>query len=259
MRISRNARRGSLCLPVSPFAILSGKFGAKLAQGQSGGVVAMPDPNGRTVLRTYVSPNQPGTVYQTTAQAVFTSVSEARQSLSQPQVDAWQAIATTITLSGRLGLDYTLNWSSLFTRVNSYRVMQGSAMVLDPPTLDTAPAFTFISITSDDGAPTPTLIITTHNSAGYISPQGYMSFRISRDQGSAARQARKTDLRYVDTTENSILVRALTFGNTTYNLTDTRFNTFAGQFIGVEVLALSENFYPSARLFITNVVVGVSP
>lgn len=244
----------AICRLIAPFGAYSGKIGAPDSQDAASAVVAMPDNDGRTLVRRYVTPANPDTTAQQQMRAFLTSISEAIQSLTQPQVDAWAAIAAEIKRQGRLGLDYTLSWTALFQMVNSYRLQGGLEIVTDPPELDSASGALNVTVTSDDGDPDPelTFAITANASTGRL-----FQIRITRDLGSPVRQARTNELRFPAVPDECI--QAAGTGNPTLTLTATRLNTLSTQRIGVRVLAITPHYYPGGVLFAKNVLVGATP
>jgi hypothetical protein len=193
---------------IAPYAIISGKIAAPNTATASSAVVNMPDKNGRTLVRQFVVPNNPDTQWQSTARAAFTSISEAYQTLSQAQVEAWQALAATINNTGRLGLDYKLSWTSFFQQVNNYRLQNGAAITLTAPSLGGANMPTaIVNIASDDGSPTQQLEITLADSSPTAG--SWLAFRLTRDLSSPNRKARDNEFQYVGASAASIITRDL--------------------------------------------------
>jgi hypothetical protein len=240
---------------IAPFASLSGKVAAPDTQAAASAVVAMPESNGRTLLRSFVQPANPDTAAQTEVRAILTNITEAYQSLTQPQVEAWQAIAQEITNTGRLGLDYTLSWTMLFNRINSYRQLNGQAIVLDPPAQVGANVPTGVgTVNSDDGDPAQSLQIGIQESAAPTAGS-FLVFRLTRNLGSPVRQARVNELRYITSSPAGSFKPRDTTNPYIYSLASTRLNVFSDTNIGVEVLVLDAAYYPVGRLFAKNVVV----
>jgi hypothetical protein len=243
---------------IAPFAQGSGKVVAAGQQAATGGIVMMPDANGRTLTRSYVVPQQPETAYQAQQIANFTAVSEAMQSLSQPQVEAWQALAVELRESGRLGLDFSLSWTMLFSRVNNYRLLMGLSTVLDPPAITNTSAPSGVtSITSDDGDPAQELTITV-TEAGTPPTGTFLAYRLTRNLVSAARQARTNELRYPADTDDCFLPRDTT-NPYVYTLPCDRLNILSTQRIGLEIVAVTAEGVPGSRLFVKNILVGATP
>lgn len=236
---------------IAPFGNYSGKVGAPSSQDTSSAVVTMPDKNGRTLARRFVNPNQPDSTYQQDARALLTTIAEAIQTLSLPQVEAWQAIAQDIIRSGRLGLDYALSWTMLFQMVNSYRQQDGQAIVLDPPELDSVSGASGVAVTSDDADPIQEL---SFDILAVAQANRKFQIRITRNLGSPVRQARTNELRYQNTPANCIV--GAVGANPQIALASSRINVYSGQWIGVSILTITPNYYPAARYFDTNVLVG---
>lgn len=236
---------------IAPFSILSGRVNAPDAALAPSAVVAMPDKNGRTLMRSFVVPDNPDTLPQQQIRGILTDVSEAMQSLSQAQVEDWQAVAQNVSSDGRLGLSYRLNWNALFQQVNSYRVQFGQAITLTPPTLAAMPLYTPNAITSDDGNPDQQLsVYLTQNPT---ETRGYIAIRVTRALSSPARSARQNELRYPAAPVECI--KAVTVSVQEYVLTATRLNVFIGDLIGLELTVLNQDFLPRSRAFVRNIEV----
>lgn len=240
---------------ISPFAQISGTISAPNAPPASSAVVAMPDRFGRTLLRSYVVPRNPETPAQVAARAHLTTTSEAAQTLSLPQVEAWDAIARNIVRTGALGLSFRLNWLSLFNQVNSYRLQDALPVVLNPPAFDGANLPAAINhVVSDDGNPTQQLDIVLGDPAGTVGSR--VALRITRDLGSPTRQARDNEFRYATASAFSILPRVVPGNpNAVYVLQATTLNVLVGQYVGVSALILSPNGYPVGRTVRRNILV----
>lgn len=242
---------------IAPYSSVSGKTTAPNSQSATSAVVNMPDRFGRTLVRSFVVPANPQTAAQIQIRGWMTSVSEAMQTLSQPQVEQWQALADEIERTGRLGVDYRLNWNQLFSQVNSYRLQRGQGINLTPPTLTLTPLPSGITeINSDDGDPVQLLEITTADT--YIGNQGWIAIRITRDLASPNRQARSNELRYVADPTVCIFPRG-TNANPTFTINTSRLNILAGQFVGVEATILNAQYVLVGRIFIKNLTVQTQP
>ena len=235
---------------IAPFSQVSGKIAAPGAVAATSAVVAMPDRFGRTLLRNFVNPVQPQSLTQVEAQARLTTISEAYQTLSQPQVEAWQALANSINNSGRLGLDYRLNWNQLFQQVNNYRLQNADSIVLTPPTNTfVAGPSGFSEVTSNDGDPAQQLTfkLTETGTPGAST----LRFRVTRNLASPNREARTNELRFFAATFDCFLAR-VTSAPYNYVIDATTLNVYQGSYIGIEIITLNADYIPQARLFITN-------
>ena len=238
---------------IAPFAQVSGKQASPGGTIANSAVVAMPDNYGRTLLRNWVLPANPKTAMQSQIRSSMTSVAEAMQSLSQPQADAWKAIADGIVRSGRLGQNYRLSWTALFQSVNSYRLQDGQAVTLEAPALDTAtiPA-RVTAVFTDDGDPTQNVEIATEDPTPTALSR--LAIRFTRNLGSQVRQARDTDFRYAAATTASILPRLGADG--VYAIETTGLNILSSTWIGVLITVLTPNGYPAGRLMVRNIGVA---
>lgn len=237
---------------IAPYANFSGKIVAPTTQPNTSAVVNMPDKNGRTLVRSYVYPNQPDSAAQQAQRAILTSVSEAMQSLSQPQVEAWKTFADFYNITGRLGLTYKMTWSQAFQRVNNYRVQAAQAPVLTPPSTSGATVPTAITaVTSDDGDPTQEIMITVTDPSP--TSGSFVAIRLTRNMETPQRQARDNEFVYPTGSDDSIFAR-LTSGFV-YTITASRINILEGMYIGVEMTVLNSGYAPVGRIVNRNIIV----
>lgn len=242
-----------------PYASMSGKASSPDTAVSTSAVVNMPDPNGRTLVRQYIVPNQPNSAPQLLSTSRFATVSEAYQTCSVAEVEGWQALAASIVRTGRLGLDYKLNWTQLFQSVNNYRLQHGSALTTSPPaSIATAPtptAITAVASSDDVGSQDVILTITEAAAPGTTS---WLAIRMTRDLGSPVRQARPTDYRYIATPTLSILARDNS-SPYTYTIVTSTLNVYIGEYVGVEITVLNSDFIPVARIRNNNIPVVGAP
>jgi hypothetical protein len=230
---------------------MSGKVNAPSQPSTTSAVVTLPDIYGRTLVRSFVTPVQPNSSFQQASQAYFSSVSEAYQSLSQPQVEEWQELANQIERSGRLGLDYNLSWTTLFQQVNNYRLRRNEVITLTPPSISFVNGPSAISqVTTTDESPEQEVSVIIPASS--LTVGSFMAIRMTRDLGSPNRQARSNELRYVGTDEDWI-IPVTTTGQTSFTAQATRLNIVSGTFIGVEIKVLNPDFVLVGRIFNTNI------
>lgn len=244
---------------IAPFSRYSGSVKPGGVQGTTGGVVAMPDKNGRTITRTLVTPANPNTAHQQTIRAYLTNITEAYQSLSVAQVDAWSAIADTINISGRLGLVRKMTWTQLFQQVNSFRLQAGAVggIAMDPPALDSATIPTGVaSVASDDGDPDQNvkLVVTE---TGAPTAGSFLAIRFTRNLASPVRLARKTDYRYISTAIADSIQGRVIAGPFQYSVPAQSLNVNSGEYIGIHLTVLTPNFYPAGYLAVGNKLVGL--
>lgn len=227
-----------------PFSAVSGAFG-----GESG-VVAMPDKNGRTLLRNNVIPNQPNSSLQVSARVILSQVAATYRALTEAQANAWDQAAALITLRGRLDQEYKLQGMGLYMRTNWYRVADGQAIVSVPPTTEDVVPPTLTSV-DDEGVG----VITVNLASGSGAGTGFYFVKISGDLNSTARKARLNEcVALGDTYQTSIVPIAA--GNTTATGTKPTLNS--GDRVGVLVEVLNTGYLPVSTLFVTNTAI-VSP
>jgi hypothetical protein len=240
---------------LAPWSNASGTFSAPSLPASTSAIVAMPDPNGRTLARQFVVPANPNTTAQQAIRSYFTSISEAYQTLSQAEVEAWQAAAAEINRTGRLGLSYKMTWTQLFQSVNSYRLQAGEVITLTVPSTAgaTVPA-TVASVTSDDGDPEQQVVITITEPATPTAGS-FLAIRVTRNLSSPNRQARATDFRYPAPSEDMIFPRDTT-SPYVYTFTATTLNVLSASYIGIDIRVLNAGYFPVGSLIKTNILVG---
>lgn len=248
-------RRSLMILQLqAPIARISGAMGKPSGQNAVGGIVAMPDKNGRTLAREYVVPTQPNTSPQQLAKSRVSAIVEAYQSLSLSQVEAWEDAAQTIVNTGRLGQAVTMNWTQLFMQVNNYRLQDGQGIVEDPPALTAAPIVTQVdALLSDDGSPDQVLTLSFLTASA--SPSGFWAIRYTRPLGSPVRQARATDFRYVNTPANCLVARTDSTSQTVL-ITSTLINIVPDDNVGIEIKALNAGYVPTSVFRVGNQIVA---
>ena len=235
---------------IAPFSSVSGKITAPGSVGSTSAVVAMPDQFGRTLLRAYTRGVQPNTIQQVQARSILSSISEGMASLSQAQLEAWQALALEITLNARLGQTFKPTWAQIFQTVNSYRVQNAQSIILNPPTTEGAAVPTRIAaISSDDGAPDQVLSITVEGPT--VTAGSFYRYRFTRNLGTGQRRARSNEFRYATTTPLGIIAAA----TGVVTLTATTLNIFSATNIGVEILVLNSGYVPVGRALTNNIAV----
>ena len=101
--------------------------------GKLSGLVFQGGPSG-PILRSKGLQVNPLTPKQTAQRELFAGFSrEWAYELTQSQRDAWNALASGVTLKDAFGNDYSLNGSGLYMRINNTRLLVGDAVLTDAP------------------------------------------------------------------------------------------------------------------------------
>ena len=243
---------------IAPFAQYSGKVAGPLSLSSSdGAVVAMPQPNGQTNMRTMFTPVQPNTPAQLLARAQMASVSESYQSLTLEQVDAWKLLALDLTASNRFGADYSPSWNSIFSQVNNFRLQAGLAILLD------APSFTALPLIGTVGASPVASEVAGSDydievALEWLVPAAAIDgtiyrIRLSRISSSPVLQIPEKELRIVTSTQ-ALSFFATPAGGAPFkaSFTATSLNYPVGSYVALEVLVLTAGYVPSQRISLRN-------
>lgn len=242
---------------IAPYSQFSGKIIPIGGVATTGGQVAMPDKNGRTLVRQYVTGTFGNTASQIAVNNNLTDLSEAIQDVTLEQAEAWQRIAQQITRTGRMGLNYVLNWNQLFTMRNSYALAGGESIVLDPPAYLGGLALRGIeSVASDAGVPDQSITVTVDDPQT-SGPNGFLLFQVSRAISSQNRLARDNEFVGPTAGEQVILGRTGSAqpGDNVYSFICDKFNLTPGLRCGVRVTAINAQFYPIQRTVLRNTLI----
>jgi hypothetical protein len=113
---------------------------------------------GIATVKSFSSPNQPGTLKQANAKARMTTVTRAWAALTAAQRAAWKTYADNHTESDWTGNQKRLTGHNMYCRINSRILLCGGAAIADPP-VAAAPGLPAItSMTCAGGAGTPLII-----------------------------------------------------------------------------------------------------
>ena len=194
------------------------------------------------VSRQWVSPANPQTTPQNTIRGYQTASTNAYSALTPAQAAAWTAAAAEINRTNILNLGYTLSGINLFVSLNSYRQINGVALVSDVPPIVIPPIPAGVDSADLSVATTLDIIIDLPgSSAGYLCV-----LRISPPLPSAVRQARRNDVRLADDFTQSIVVQSGNKG--TFALTIPSGFIEENDYIGIEARQLSSSYVPGPVL-----------
>lgn len=113
---------------------------------QSGSVGARTSSRNRSgqYVRQRAIPTQPRTPAQVRARASLSDLSASWRGLTDAERAAWNAFGQSFTITNSLGSTINLTGSQCFVKVNTVNVLNGDAVVSDPPSL---PAFDPVTVT----------------------------------------------------------------------------------------------------------------
>lgn len=129
----------------------SGKIGNQVYQGGRFG----------QVVRTRAIPTNPKTTDQTLARSILTTCAKAWKALTEAQRLLWNAAATTVKSSPRLGMSGILDGEQLFVRLNANLLTIGGDMVDTPPAIPDIPPIPVSGLVITNAAGVITLKLTT--------------------------------------------------------------------------------------------------
>lgn len=231
---------------VSPFAKFHGK---STSEGAPGGQVVY-SIGGANYSRNLVTPTNPDSAHQILIRSYINSAALAYQALSEANASAWRTAASGLTRTNILGQEYALTGMSLYMLVNVYRLMAGQAQVSTPPAT-TAPG----AVTNIGSAAIAATDLTFQVTHGLTPATDFLYCRVSQDLGGDARQGRVSDLRTItDTFADSIVAAASS--PQTVSLAMDYFTLTAGQNVAIQVLPLTDVYYPGTAYIAKNLLLS---
>ncbi len=124
------------------------KFGALIVAGSGklGGHVASRNRSG-AYLRTKVTPVNPNTPAQQAARVLLTTLSQQWRTLTQSQIEAWNAAVQDFAVTDVFGDLRNPTGKNLFVRLNANLASIGAALITDPPPIAAIDPAAAISLT----------------------------------------------------------------------------------------------------------------
>lgn len=221
--------------------------GRAKSQGGSGGIVLW-TVGDAAYGRSFVNPAQPDAVHQTQIRAYLASAAGGYKALSAAQAAAWVVQAALIDRTNPVGGKYTLSGIAYYCMVNQFRQMDGQA--LTPTALAPASPAPITGVTSATVNGANLDVVVT-----YTSLPAFLVVRVTPDLGSAVRQARPNEYRFLSDSIASSIV-AGTASPQTISVPIEYFTVAAAEHIGVEVLTLTNNYQPGTPFREKNVLVA---
>lgn len=211
------------------------------------GVVGYPV-GGRQIAREMVVPANPDTTPQQTIRGYLSNAAVAFQSLTAAEKADWKATGLLTDLTDAYGQKYNPSAIQLYQRVNCYRQIDGQAITDTAPNYEVQPAPTSVAAAIVAG---DLQITITHAN----TPADVMwAIRVTPAQPSAVRLARRNELRYITALMSDSIVsggaspQAVTLGQDNFTIVAT-------DAIGIQVIALTDDYLPGGELFDSSVIV----
>lgn len=237
---------------IAPFSQLSGKVPAPNQPAATSASVAMPDANGRTLMRSFVVPANPDTNPQQIQRAIFTSVAEAMNSLTPAQKQSWVDAAVNIQRIGRLQVPFNFNWTMLFVQVNNYRVLNDQTIATTAPSIGGANIPSTINSITVDG----TNVTFALSEPGTPTSGSFVVVRATPSVQSTTRLARNNELRFLTDDPSDSIIARITSAPFNYTVDMERFLLEENWYSGVQILVLNSGYVPVGQLFNRSLLVN---
>lgn len=211
---------------------------------------------GRQIGREFVVPFNPETAEQSAVRGDFGNASIAYSLLTPAEKAAWEALASSVTITDAYGQETTIPAKAMYMRVNAYRQLNGQAITDTAPSIDSHPIAQIVDdipVVIATGAATITI-----SASPVVFPVDALYFvRMTAPLPGTTRVARRTDLRQLNDLSASSFVPATTTSAMAMSSADLRF-TYADQDrVGLEIVTLTADYVPLGSAFAPDVLVDV--
>jgi hypothetical protein len=198
----------------------------------------------RQMLRAWTYPANPESTSQVQVRSWLTQVAIAFQSLTSEERDAWEALGAQMEDTDALGRTFTLNAIAAYSRVNFYRLLDGTTITDTAPSYISNAAPIVTGVTRGD----PDVEVTfTHAQA-----DGFFVVRYTSSLPSPVRLARKNELRLPENPLTANLV-ARSASPQTIALEPDNVTIAGDSYIGVEIVPLSAGYVPGVKTFVRSI------
>jgi len=205
------------------------------------GIVGYPV-GGRMFGRNMVVPANPNTTMQQLVRGYLAAGAVAFQSVTKIEKADWESLAENVILADKYGQKFTPSAIQLYQRVNMYRQLDGQAITDTAPAYDIQPAAT--SVAGTIAAGDLQIDITHSNTPADV----IFAVRVTDTLPSAVRNARENELRYIDASPaDCIAPGGVSPQSVTMDMDN--FTVAIGDYIGVEIVSLSDAYLPGGTLF----------
>ena len=199
----------------------------------------------RNYSRQFVVPDNPETARQVLLRGYLTAAAQAYQALDAATALAWRTAAASKDTTDIFGISGSMSGIQYFTQVNTYRQIDGQAIDDTVPTAAMPSSPTAIAV-SRAAATQISFGITHANSAS----TGFWAVRLAYIGSSEARLARRNELRnWSDTLADNIA--AIASSVQTMTLTQAAATVVAGEFIGYQLIPLSNDYEAGTPVFLS--------
>lgn len=227
-----------------PFARFHGKA---RTPGTPGGQVVFQNGN-VGISRALVSPAQPQSAHQVAIRSLLSTAAAGFSALSAANAASWNAAAAEYNRTNVLGAQYNLSGIALYCLINQYRQMDGQALQATPPTVahPASPSGIVSAVVSGSD-----LVVTVTPGGG----SGSLYVQVTDPLSGAARLARPNEYRTIsDDFADSF--QALSASPQPVSLPMEQFTIAATDYIGVRVIQLNSDYYPSVEFVDRSVLVA---
>lgn len=229
----------------SPVEAVSGAM-----DGQEGPVIMPRKTPGNSKFLNYgrsnFVPNNPQTTAQVNVRNLLALSSAGYKALTAAQASNWSTLGKDFQLDGRLDTVHGLYGIQAYNLINMYRLLDGQSQVAVAPAYaePIAPTMSGAAIVGGNIE----ITISHDDLAG-----SFFAVRITPNLGSAVRQARKNELRYITTAPADSII-ATAASPQTIILPMNNFTLATGEWTGIEIVHLNSDYMPSEKLFVRNIV-----
>ncbi len=231
---------------IAPFDQFHGKV---TGPSGSGGVVVW-SVGQANYSRAFVTPSNPESDLQVAIRGFLAASSQGFSATSAAEAAGWNAAAVGVIRQNALGQDYELSGAGLYSLINTYRQMDGQALLDVAPLLTAPGAITGITSVQTDG--TDIEVVFTHT---LDTPSDLIFIRFTQDLGGDARQARSNEFRTITALFTTSIV-ASSVSPQTVTVQMDNFVVAGASNIGVEILPLGDTYFPGVPRSDKNIVVG---
>jgi len=203
-------------------------------------------PKSSGLSRQWVVPANPQSTNQMLLRSYQIAAAAAYSDLTQAQAALWIAAAEQIHRENIIHLTYELSGINLFCMINSYRQIDGQAIVDDLPPIEKPAVATDVHTVSKSN---PTLLAFIAVLPGAKVNEMAMC-RVSPVLPSPNRKARKNDVRLIGSLPQNIVTHSS--GEATFLLTVPQGMYVEADPIGIEITTLSASYYPGDKFLVPN-------
>lgn len=231
-----------LAFPITDLKGKAGTVGSVVATGW----------RGLNIFRKYVQPYNPATNEQAAIRNIFSACSKAYNTMSKSQKNDWDEYAALYPIR-QYGKDVVLPANSVFNRINSYRMINGQAISLNPPNSICDFAIRDVTNANYDVEPDTLNLIITHSAS--VITNKLLLVKITSGRNNNIVKIPSGDYRCIKGVNTNSIVALLSSGST-YSFTSPVYSPEPGQYIGISILPLSATYSPGTEFRTVSEVVA---